>query len=772
MTPSKHHWIVLCWIAWLASSAWAADRPTVDSGQDLAQRARGILSNRCFACHGPDEGQRQSGLRLDRPEGLVAPADSGLAAVVPGDPQASELWRRIATADASERMPPAEFGQPLTEGEIEVLRRWIAGGAQLPLHWAYVPPRRPSLPDGDELPRRVPPGVDLASWLAHPLDRFVLAALQRRGMVPSPPATRAELLRRVALDLTGLPPTLEQIDAFERDHSPEAYERAVERLLASPAYGEHWGAKWLDLARYADSAGYADDPPRTIWAYRDWVIDAFNANQSIDQFTIEQLAGDLLPEPTVDQLIATAFHRNTMTNNEGGTNDEEFRNAAIVDRVNTTMATWMGTTMACAQCHTHKYDPFTQTEYFQLFAIFNQTADADRRDESPTIPVFSRPQQIERQRWQRRIEELQRTLQTPSPEVIAELDRWHARFAPPHFHALQPSQATGAASLREDGTLCISAGGTSPVDAFPPASVEFSSDSLGDEPITALRLTALPFPGTHDPAAVQHPPAGLILEEAEALVLAPPDTRPAGRYVRVELPGRDKFLSLAEVQVYVGGRNVARQGTATQSSTDYGGSPERAIDGNTSGDYDDGSVTHTARSTDPWWELDLGAELPIERIVLWNRTGGGIHTRLGGARIRVLDGQRRDVFLHKLEQAPTSHATLEVAPIKPLRFSLAVASAGAPSVLQRPADTGADTGPGDDAQGGPDGSPPNTGAILLAFDPPIGALAKERLRLVLHLAPSQRSAAGASRYAVRIEATTAASVSSWLSMDDALREVS
>jgi hypothetical protein len=257
-----------------------------------------------------------------------------------------------------------------------LLTEWVRQGAPYARHWSYVKPARPPLPP-----------VRAALWPRNAVDAFILARLERDGLTPAPEADRPALIRRLALDLTGLPPTPEEVDRFVADEGPDAYERLVARLLARPAYGEHWARMWLDLARYADSAGYADDPPRTIWAYRDYVIRSWNANKPFDQFTIEQIGGDLQPNPSTDQLAATAFHRNTLTNNEGGTNDEEFRNVAVVDRVNTTLAVWMGTTMACAQCHDHKYDPLSQKEYFQLFALFNNTEDADRRDESPLLTL-------------------------------------------------------------------------------------------------------------------------------------------------------------------------------------------------------------------------------------------------------------------------------------------------------------------------------------------------------------------------------------------------
>src|SRR6185503_9841919 len=230
-------------------------------------------------------------------------------------------------------------------------------------------------------------------------------------------------------DLTGLPPTVEEVDRFVGDRGADAYENLVDRLLEKQSYGEHWARMWLDQARYADSAGYADDPPRTIWAYRDYVIRAFNSDKRFDQFTIEQLAGDLLEEPNEEQLIATGFHRNTLTNNEGGTSDEEFRNVAVVDRVNTTMAVWMGTTMACAQCHNHKYDPITNEEYFRLFAILNNTEDADRPDESPIFRIFSEEQKHQRQQWQTDIARLEKVVQTSTPALVAAQVEWEKLFA-------------------------------------------------------------------------------------------------------------------------------------------------------------------------------------------------------------------------------------------------------------------------------------------------------------------------------------------------------
>ena len=348
-----------------------------DAVPSFTRDIKGILSNRCVRCHGPDPegraGGGDEGLRLDTFEGATADL-GGHAAIVPGKPDESEIIARITSTDPDLVMPPPEAGEPLPEKQVDLLKQWIAAGATYEPHWAYVAPKRPPVP-----------AVKRADWPRNEIDRFILARLEAEGLAPQPEADRATLARRLALDLTGLPPTPAEVDAFVADTSADAVEKLVDRLLAHDGYGEHMARQWLDLARYADSAGYAEDQPRTIWGWRDWVVRAFDANMPFDEFTIRQLAGDLLPNATLDDKVATAFHRNTLTNDEGGTIDEEYRTVAVIDRVNTTLSTWMGTTMACAQCHDHKYDPLSQKEYFQLYAILNNTADADRRDESPFV---------------------------------------------------------------------------------------------------------------------------------------------------------------------------------------------------------------------------------------------------------------------------------------------------------------------------------------------------------------------------------------------------
>jgi hypothetical protein len=391
----------------LAVLAGTPDRGPAAEPVDFNRDVRPILSKNCFACHGPDSAHRVSKLRLDHREAVVRNLKRGTAAVVPGAPERSELIRRITARDESEHMPPKETGNRLTAAQVDTLRRWIAEGAPYAEHWAFVKPQRWPLPAVKDTP-----------WPRNGLDAFVLARLEKEGLQPNPPADRYTLLRRVSLDLRGLPPTPAEVDAFVRDAAPDAYERAVERFLADPAYGERWGRVWLDLARYADSAGYGSDPLRTIWRYRDWVIDAFNRNLPFDQFTVEQFAGDLLPNPTLAQRMATAFHRNTMTNTEGGTDDEEFRVAAVKDRVDTTLQVWMGLTMGCAKCHNHKYDPITQQEYYRFYAFFNQTADNDQPDERPTIPAPTPAQEEQLRRIDAQIAALKKQIDGITPAVI------------------------------------------------------------------------------------------------------------------------------------------------------------------------------------------------------------------------------------------------------------------------------------------------------------------------------------------------------------------
>jgi hypothetical protein len=338
----------------------------------FSREIRPILADRCFACHGPDKAKRKAGLRLDTAAGATADL-GGYAAIVPGDPQASELVARI-NADDDDVMPPPRHPKRLSREEKQLLARWIEQGARYEGHWAYVRPTRPPLP-----------AVRDASWPRNPLDRFVLAAMEAHGLAPSEEADRATLIRRLSLDLTGLPPTVAQVDAFLADSSADAYTKLVDRLLASAEFGTRWARPWLDLARYADSHGFQRDDFRDVWAYRDWVIAALNRDMPFDRFTIEQLAGDLLPGASRDQLTATGFHRCLPANIEAGTEPEESRINQVFDRVNTTATVWLGITIECARCHDHKFDPISQKEYYRLLAFFNNT-DSEVERSNPKVP--------------------------------------------------------------------------------------------------------------------------------------------------------------------------------------------------------------------------------------------------------------------------------------------------------------------------------------------------------------------------------------------------
>jgi hypothetical protein len=389
--------------------------PVVEFNRDI----RPILSDNCFLCHGPDKARRKAGLRLDTEEGAFADLGDHRA-LVPGDPGKSELFRRISTGDEQERMPPTKAGRPLTERQIALLRRWIEQGAKWQKHWSLLPPAKAA-----------PPEVKDRSWPRNGIDHFILARLEQEGLTPAPEADRVTLLRRVTLDLTGLPPTPAEVDAFLGDASPDAYEKVVDRLLASPHYGERLAIPWLDAARYADTNGYQTDGERVMWRWRDWVIDAYNRNLPFDQFTVEQLAGDLLPPlapggrgvggkgGTLEQKIATGFNRNHRGNSEGGIIPEEYAVEYVVDRVETTATVWLGLTLGCARCHDHKYDPLKQKEFYQVFAYFNNVPEKGRALKYGNSPPYIKaPTPIQQERLHR----LER-------DLAAAEERW-ARLGP------------------------------------------------------------------------------------------------------------------------------------------------------------------------------------------------------------------------------------------------------------------------------------------------------------------------------------------------------
>lgn len=397
-------------------------QPALQFNRDI----RPILSDRCFVCHGPDATAKKIKLRLDSEAAATAELSRGRRAIVPGQPDQSELVKRITHADAAMRMPPADSGRTLTKREIETLTEWIRQGAKWETHWAFVPPVRPVLPV-----------VKNSAWPKNAIDHFVLARLEREGLQPAPEAERATLLRRLSFDLTGLPPTIQELDAFLNDHTPTAYEKVVDRLLTSPRYGERMAFKWLDAARYADTNGYQIDGERFMWRWRDWVINAFNQNKPFDQFTIEQLAGDLLPSPqdkqrALDQRIATAFNRNHRQNSEDGLIPDEYAVEYVVDRVDTTSTVFLGLTLGCARCHNHKYDPLTQKEYYQLYAYFNSLPEDGRaHNYGNSPPWIAAPTTAQQQRLARIEADLARAQAQLNRLTRAQLpliERWAKRL--------------------------------------------------------------------------------------------------------------------------------------------------------------------------------------------------------------------------------------------------------------------------------------------------------------------------------------------------------
>ena len=360
--------VILVALTWSCTNA---TKEAISFNRDV----RPILNDKCLRCHGGVKANGEFSMLFE--EDAFGKTQSGEPAIVRGNHKKSEIYKRIVHEDPELRMP--SDSEPLTQKEIDILAEWIDQGAKWEKHWAYIPPKK----------NIEPPVIDSATWSKTPIDNFVYTKMVEKGLTPSPEAHKATLMRRLYLDLIGLPPTMEEMDAFMEDSSEDAYEKQVDRLLASSHFGERWATLWLDLARYADSKGYEKDTNREIWKYRDWVITAFNQDMPFDQFSVEQLAGDLLPNPTEQQLIATAFHRNTLANDEGGTDNEEFRVASVVERVATTYEVWQGTTMSCVQCHSHPYDPFRHNEFYESMAFFNNAMDNDSYYEKPKLFTYS-----------------------------------------------------------------------------------------------------------------------------------------------------------------------------------------------------------------------------------------------------------------------------------------------------------------------------------------------------------------------------------------------
>ncbi len=472
--------LIACSIV-LSCAVARADAP------EFGAEVRPILAKHCFKCHGPDPETREADLRLDASEDATADR-GGYAAIVAGQPDQSELLLRVISDDEDQRMPP---GEPLSDAEIETLRRWIQAGGVYETHWAFAPPSRPAIPS-----------VEDTAWCQTPIDRFLLAQMEARGLHPSHPADRATLIRRLYLDLCGTTPTPEEVDRFVQDTDPAAYRKLVDQLLASPDYAERFARPWLDLARYSDTNGYEKDRPRSIWPFRDWVIDALAADMPFDQFTIEQLAGDMLPNATNAQRIATGFHRNTMLNEEGGIDPQEYRYYALVDRVATTGTVWMGLTIGCAQCHTHKYDPITQTDYYALMALLNQADEpdvivADPNRDQVDSDLHKRISDLEQELIDRYLPSLQ-TIQSqqdlPEGSVAAAFAQWlrNQASAAQKWTSIRPSatESTMPKLTVLDDDSILASGDVTKREVYR-LSFELTDEHIG---ATAIRLEVLPHP--------------------------------------------------------------------------------------------------------------------------------------------------------------------------------------------------------------------------------------------------------------------------------------
>lgn len=498
----KCAWVIVIAAFFLAGRPGAGQEAAPRAGLEFNRDVRPILSDRCFFCHGPDSSNRKTKLRLDREEDAKADLGKGRFGIVPGKPAESEIYKRITSSSKTLRMPPAYLGHDaLPARDVETIRRWIEEGAAYEPHWAFAPPVK-----------REPPAVEDAGWARTAIDRFLHERLRREGLQPRPEADKRTLIRRVTLDLTGLPPSPAEVDAFLADQSPEAYERVVDRLLASPRYAERMAIRWLEAARYADTNGYQTDGPREMWKWRDWVIAAFHRNMPYDQFTVEQLAGDLLPAPTLDQQIATGFHRNHRTSAEGGIVNEEFRVEYVADRAETTGTVWLGLTVGCARCHDHKFDPIPQRDFYSLFAFFNNVPERgfvwNFGNEPPTILAPTSAQQERLDGMTRLLARAEEALQQSRENLEPWRRKWEASVARGKPVDWQPQEQLVAhwqlARMREGKPLACTVSRAEAADcgataATLPRAAMTGGDALRFDGKAYLELEAAPAFNYRDP---------------------------------------------------------------------------------------------------------------------------------------------------------------------------------------------------------------------------------------------------------------------------------
>lgn len=487
---------------------------------DFNKDVRPILSENCFHCHGPDEQTRKAKLRLDTKEFFTTKAKSGKAIILPANPSESELFNRLVSHEPSEIMPPPKAGKVLSKTQIDVIRHWILNGAKWSEHWAFIPPNRPK-----------PPVSKTTNWSRTPVDQFVLTQLEKQNRSPAPEASKEILIRRVSLDLTGLPPTPAEIRAFLDDNSPDAYEKVVDRLFKSEHYGERMAMQWLDYARFADSNGFQTDSSRSMWPWRNWVISAFNQNMPFDQFTLEQLAGDMLPNPTQSQIVATGFNRNHRLNGEGGLIAEEWRTETVIDRVETTGLTWLGLTLGCARCHDHKYDPITQRDFYQLFAFFNNiqesgtlSAKQGEGNSDPVLTIADADQKQKQELLAKEIKSLENQLLEADKDIAGKMSKWEEKLKkeinnnPATWISLAPNSATSnkgtKLSRQPDGSYLAS--GSNP--SFDTYEIEAP---LNGESFSGLLLECLTDPSQPGNGAGRYSNGNFVLSAVEAEIQIP-----------------------------------------------------------------------------------------------------------------------------------------------------------------------------------------------------------------------------------------------------------
>ena len=510
---TRQPWLITALVLGACLAARGAEPPV-----DFSRQIRPILANNCFKCHGPDAAERKGGFRLDQRDSAIGEAESGEHAIVPSKPEDSELIRRISSADADLRMPPPETKKSLTEAEKTLLSRWIAEGANYQTHWAFTAPVSPPLPD-----------VRQADWARGELDRFILARLDREGLAPSPEASRTTLIRRLTLDLTGFPPTIGEVEAFLADERPDTLERLVDRLMASPHFGERLAVDWLDAARFADTHGYHIDAGRDMTMWRKYVIDSFNQNVPFDRFTVEQLAGDLLPSTGDEardlvQKLASGFNRNHMINFEGGAIPQEYLTAYIIDRVNTTGTVFLGLTVACTQCHDHKYDPLTQREFYQLYAFFNNVPEAgldgSKGNAMPFIRVPTREQEREHVEVAAKIKDAEAAIAAADPEIAAAQMNWEETALAKRDQQWKPlvfekAVSKGGATLNQEDDKSVLASGENP------AKDTYELTAGGLEFVTGIRLEALPHESLQGKGPGRSENGNIVLTNVRLLLVTP-----------------------------------------------------------------------------------------------------------------------------------------------------------------------------------------------------------------------------------------------------------